>query len=377
VLSWPVALALAVGFCVIYIPVIASEERFLRATFPSFEAYCSRVPRLIPRLATEASRKDQSAHGAFSFALYSKHREYNASIGAALLYLSLFFLTAGSGCNRAWATLSVIAQIQSNTKEPLPDGEDAHDRSRISLRRCPGRFGSGPAGAPLPPPRAGYSFPQKQTLIYTVDWRVFPAGTAVLHFEATGDRERITANADTIGAINLLFHVGDRFQSTFDRVKGCTYEFDKQTVEGHRQINSTLKLDYAQGKSILDEKNLVTGQSKHVETGIPGCLSDLLTGVYYAASQPMQVGKSFVIPVVDAQRNVPVTMKVEGREVIKTTLGTFNTLRVQPTAEAGVVKNRGNIWIWYTDDERHLPVQMRARLFWGTITFRLTGNENK
>jgi protein-S-isoprenylcysteine O-methyltransferase Ste14 len=97
VLSWPVALALAVGFCVVYIPVIASEERFLRATFPSFEAYCRRVPRLIPRLATEASRKDQSAHGAFSFALYSKHREYNASIGAALLYLSLFFLRPALG----------------------------------------------------------------------------------------------------------------------------------------------------------------------------------------------------------------------------------------------------------------------------------------
>jgi hypothetical protein len=235
----------------------------------------------------------------------------------------------------------------------------------------------GQQAAPLAPPRAGFSFPQKQTLVYTVDWRVFPAGTAVMHFEATGDRERLTANADTIGAINLLFHVGDRFQSTFDRVKGCTYEFDKQTVEGRRQINSTLKLDYAQGKSILDEKNMVTGQSKHVETAIPGCLSDLLTGVYYASSQPMEVGKTFVIPVVDAQRTVPVTMKVEGREVIKTTLGTFKTLRVQPTADAGVVKNRGNIWIWYTDDARHLPVQMRARLFWGTITFRLTGIENK
>jgi hypothetical protein len=91
----------------------------------------------------------------------------------------------------------------------------------------------------------------------------------------------------------------------------------------------------------------------------------------------MEVGKSFPIPV-DAIHSVPVvTMKVEGREEIKTTLGTFKTLRVQPTADAGVVKNRGNIWIWYTDDDRHLPVQMRARLFWGTITFRLTGNENK
>ena len=232
-------------------------------------------------------------------------------------------------------------------------------------------------GASLAPPRAGFSFPQKQTLTYSVDWRVFPAGTAVLHFEATGDRERITANADTIGAINMLFHVGDRFQSTFDREKGCTYEFDKQTVEGRRQINSTLRLDYAQGKSILDEKNLVTGQSKHVESPVQSCLTDLLTGIYYASSQPMEVGKSFIVPVVDALHTVPVTMKVEGREEIRTTLGTFKTVRVQPTADAGVVKNRGNIWIWYTDDERHLPVQMRARLFWGTITFRLTGNESK
>jgi hypothetical protein len=231
--------------------------------------------------------------------------------------------------------------------------------------------------ATLAPPRAGFSFPDKQTLTYTVDWRVFPAGTAVLHFEAVGNSERITANADTIGAINLLFHVGDKFQSTFDRDKGCTDEFDKQTVEGRRQVNSTLKLDYAQGKSILDEKNLVTKQTKHVEAAVPGCMTDLLSGIYYAPSQPMEVGKSFVVPVVDAMHIVPVTMKVEGREEIKTTLGTFKTLRVQPTADAGVVKNRGNIWIWYTDDERHIPVQMRARLFWGTITFRLTGNENK
>ncbi len=236
---------------------------------------------------------------------------------------------------------------------------------------------AGQQPAPLNPPRPGFSFPQKQTLTYSVDWRVFPAGTAVIHFAANGDSERITANADTVGAINLIFHVGDRFQSTFDRARGCTYEFDKQTVEGRRQIDSKLRVDYGQGKSILDEKNLVTGQYKHLEMPISGCLTDLLTGIFYAASQPMALGRTFVIPVVDALRTVPVTMKVEGREEIKTTLGTFKTLRVQPTADAGVVKNRGAIWIWYTDDERHLPVQMRARLFWGTITFRLTGNENK
>ena len=233
------------------------------------------------------------------------------------------------------------------------------------------------SGPSLPPPRPGYTFPTRQTLSYTVDWRVFPAATAVVHLEANGPNERMTVNADTTGAINLLFHISDKFQSTFDREKGCTSQFDKQTVEGRRQINSTLKLDYARGKSILDEKNVTSGQTKHLESNIPGCLTDLLTGVFYASSQPMEVGRSFDLPVVDPLKTVVVTMKVEGREEIKTPAGTFKTVRVEPTAAAGIVKGRGQIWIWYTDDDRHLPVQMRARSFWGTITLRLANVEAK
>lgn len=98
-LSWPVAVLLAVGFAVIYIPVIASEERFLRATFPGFDAYCSQVPRIVPRftpartgLPSGTEADTGSANGSFSLALYLQHREYNAAMGAALLYLSLLFL---------------------------------------------------------------------------------------------------------------------------------------------------------------------------------------------------------------------------------------------------------------------------------------------
>jgi hypothetical protein len=90
-LSWPVALVLAIGFLVIYVPVIASEERFLRATFPEFDAYCRRVPRLIPRL-TPARNPAGDRPGRFVLALYLRHREYNALLGVTLLYLSLVFL---------------------------------------------------------------------------------------------------------------------------------------------------------------------------------------------------------------------------------------------------------------------------------------------
>lgn len=90
-LSWAVAAALAMMFAAIYVPVIASEERFLRATFPGFDAYCRRVPRLIPRL-TPARTGAEGDRGRFVPALYLKHREYNAFLGASLLYLGLLFL---------------------------------------------------------------------------------------------------------------------------------------------------------------------------------------------------------------------------------------------------------------------------------------------
>ena len=89
--SWPVAWALVVFFLVIYVPVIASEERFLRSTFPEFDQYCRRVPRLVPRL-TPGRSLDRDGQGRFVMALYLKHREYNALLGATLLYLSLVFL---------------------------------------------------------------------------------------------------------------------------------------------------------------------------------------------------------------------------------------------------------------------------------------------
>jgi hypothetical protein len=91
-LSWPVALVLGVGFTMIYVPVIVSEERFLRATFPGFDNYCRLVPRLIPRLSGAPDPGSDKGSGAFSLSLYLRHREYNAGIGATLLYLSLLLL---------------------------------------------------------------------------------------------------------------------------------------------------------------------------------------------------------------------------------------------------------------------------------------------
>lgn len=75
--NWIIAAIMVAIFIAIYIPVIRSEEAFLRQTFAGYDDYARQVPRLLPRL-TRASER-----GAFSRELYWKHREYNALLGTA------------------------------------------------------------------------------------------------------------------------------------------------------------------------------------------------------------------------------------------------------------------------------------------------------
>jgi len=78
--SWWIVAVMLLMFAVIYVPVIAGEERYLRQTFPGYDDYARHVPRMLPRLTPYGSRQS-----AYSSARYWKHREYEASIGCAVV----------------------------------------------------------------------------------------------------------------------------------------------------------------------------------------------------------------------------------------------------------------------------------------------------
>lgn len=84
-MSWWIVLALALMFTLIYVPVIRSEEKFLRATFAGYADYAMRVPRLFPRF-TSAYPELATA---WSRAQYLKIREYNALVGSIFLWCVL------------------------------------------------------------------------------------------------------------------------------------------------------------------------------------------------------------------------------------------------------------------------------------------------
>src|ERR1700744_2152808 len=74
----------------------------------------------------------------------------------------------------------------------------------------------------LAAPQPSFMYPQHETLTFTVDWRVFTAGTAVFHLDQAGDIQKISATADSQGGVNLIFPVVDKFNSGFDVHTGCS-----------------------------------------------------------------------------------------------------------------------------------------------------------
>ena len=78
--NWWVVAVMLLTFAVIYIPVVAGEERYLRETFSGYDDYASHVPRLFPRFTPYGSQQS-----AYSSARYWRHREYEAAIGCAVV----------------------------------------------------------------------------------------------------------------------------------------------------------------------------------------------------------------------------------------------------------------------------------------------------
>ena len=222
------------------------------------------------------------------------------------------------------------------------------------------------------PPKPGHRFPNGEAWVYQVDWRIFDAGVATLRTEPAGREQRVTASASSTGVVSLLFTVRDRFEAFLDPRTFCSRQITKYTEEGYRRLETSIRFDAARRKSVLEEKNLKTGASKKLENDTPACVTDVVSGIYYLRSLPLEPGETYTFPLNDGGKTVNVSALVEDREEIQTPAGSFQTLRVGPAPA-----ERGQVWIWYSDDANRIPVQMRARMLWGTLTFRLERIEHR
>lgn len=218
-----------------------------------------------------------------------------------------------------------------------------------------------------------------EKLTFDVSWSIFPAGkvTATLSRDNDGPRDfyRVTTTADSQGFASLLYKVQDEFQSVFNPETVCSIEISKQINEGSRHKITKITFDHDRGLAILDERDAGGGDKhpKHEEHEIPPCAQDIITAFYYVRSQPLHVGQKLKLAINDGSKTKIVVAAVTERKKIQTPLGDREALRVEPSVFGNLYENKkGKIVIWFSDDEYHFPLRIRAALKMGAITGTLT-----
>lgn len=230
---------------------------------------------------------------------------------------------------------------------------------------------------PSPAEEVKLPFSPGEKLHYTVRWRLMPAGDAELTLrkeETAPGGWKATAKANTIGYVSNVYKVDDEYQSTFRNPTFCSSEIRKVINEGDRHREVTLQFDQRRRLALLrDQESRANAlPPRQEQSPIPSCVHDILSAVYYARTQPLTVGQSFELPVNDGTRTVRIRVEVQAKEEIQTPLGKFQATRVEPDVFSGnLFKEKGRMFIWFSNDPDRLPVQVTAQMGFGTITASL------
>ena len=227
---------------------------------------------------------------------------------------------------------------------------------------------------------AGYAqnsrepFSPGETLTFDVMWTVFRAGevtaTLATRGEGTHDAYEATTTARSEGFVSLLFNVDNVFRATSSSQTLCSERIVKKVTEGRRHKDTQIDFDYTRKLAILNERDLNQPEAppKHAEFDIPPCVEDVVTAFYYLRRQPLEVGHTIEMPMNDGAKTQRVVVEVQAREKVQTPMGTFDALRVEPKVIDSLLKRKGRMLIWFSADERHLPVRIKAMIAVGSIT---------
>jgi len=99
------------------------------------------------------------------------------------------------------------------------------------------------------PPLKEYKFPDGQTYTYGVDWRLLNAGRTTVRFDTVNGERHVIVEADSTGAVALLYHVHDRLETFFNPQSNCALALIKHTEEGFRRVETSVRYDYSRKKN--------------------------------------------------------------------------------------------------------------------------------
>ena len=236
----------------------------------------------------------------------------------------------------------------------------------MTWRRCAAALAVGAATMALAPPaRADLPFGPGEHIVMRITWAKLLAGRATLAVESAGPgllQLVLTARSQGFFAWLTRFRVDDRTVSRWDAVARCSLGIEKRLREGRHARDQRVSIEPDTGLARVEDRRIARKQH-----AVGPCVQDILSAFFAARAAGLEAnGAPAPVRTFDNGRRFDLRFEPVRREALDLAppLGRQVPTRVFEVVlvpETGVFEQQGRLLLWVTDDDRRIPVRLRAR----------------
>jgi hypothetical protein len=284
--------------------------------------------------------------------------------------------------------LSHALSISSMAAESLASSSSAQSKSAATLESTsPSVQSSSSASVPAKPlskwqtlPEINAPWMKGERLEYELSWGFVTAGYATLEVKPRKDgKVEFETYATANKTVNKFYPVHDTVYTLVHKRGLMTDVFRKSLHEGTFHNKSLIRFNRDDKKAVLSDtvfkdpvKHYVK-RSADTSVTIDGLEHSIMSAFYLVRTLPLKEGATSRFAAVSGKKRYELKVITHKRETIKTDLGSFKTVKVEPVLDGdGIFNSSGRIFIWFTDDEKRIPVLMQCEIKLGSIKATLT-----
>ena len=214
-----------------------------------------------------------------------------------------------------------------------------------------------------------------EKLTYQLKWGAIPAGEVNLEVlpneiidGKVGRHFRMTAKTNSF--VDVFYRVRDKVDGYTDLPITRSLHYQKKQREGSRKRDIVVKFDWqgntAQYYNFNKERPVIS-----IDEGA----FDPFSVLYYCRLFDFRENRDLVRSVTDGKKIIKGVARFKGRESIEINGTHYDTFLIEPDLEhiSGVFKKSKNakIQIWFTDDDRRIPVRVKSKVVVGSFVAEL------
>lgn len=173
-------------------------------------------------------------------------------------------------------------------------------------------------------------------------------------------------------SITDLYPVRDKFVTYWDHGREQSVGSDFYADENKVKRRQRIRFDHSAGRaSVMKQKE--GGDERMSEFDVEKGAFDIASATFALRNKHLEVGKVIELPVFTGNRMFMMRATVEGKETLKTAVGTKEVFKVRvQTGFSGKFESKRDLYAYLTADDARIPVRIEAEFVLGTISAELS-----